>query len=200
MDDDRFEIEPIGEVVETSTTRLVAQTCELEAAPAFGSLIRVDAPAGPIFGLVFDVQTGGLEAGAQAVMRGRRGVRDEAIFQENPDLRAVLRTSFSALIVGFQEAGRIRQYLPPHPPRLHWSVYTCTTEQTAAFGEQLDYLQTVLGAADAPADELAAAQLRLARTARAAEVSFETRAGRELARLLKRDYDRLSAILRRLRD
>ena len=178
----------------------MAQACELEVAPAFGSLVRVDSPTGPIFGLVFDVQTGGLEAGAQAVMRGRRGVRDEAIFQENPDLRAVLRTSFSALIVGFREAGRIRQYLPPYPPRLHWSVYACDADETAAFGEQLDYLQTVLGAADAPADELAAAHLRLARAARAFEPSFETRAGRELARLLKRDYDRLSAILRRLRD
>jgi hypothetical protein len=178
----------------------VAQACELEVAPPFGSLVRVEAPSGRVYGLVSDIRTGGLEPGSQAIMRGRAGVRDAAIFQENPDLQSVLRTEFSVLLVGFREQERVRQYLPAYPPPLHWSVYVCEPVESAAFAEQLDYLQTVLGARDLPADELVAAHLRLMRAARSSEASFATRAGRELARLLKRDYDRLSAILRRFQD
>jgi hypothetical protein len=55
----------------------------------------------------------------------------------------------------------------------------------------------VLAAPGAPVDELAAANLRMARSARAFEPSFALRAGRELARLLADDYGRLSSILRR---
>ena len=190
--------EPIGEIVETSTTELVAQACELGVAPAFGSLVRVEAPNGDIFGLVYAVRTGGLDPGAQAVLRGRSGVRDGAIYLENPDLAAVLRTSFSALVVGFCDNGALRQYLPPHPPPLHWSVYACPESQLAEFTHQLEHLHSVLSAPGAPADELVGAHLRLTREARSFEPDFALRAGRELARLLADDYGRLSSILRRI--
>ena len=85
--------EPIGEIVETSTTQFLAQACELGRAPAFGSLVKVLSGPAEVFGLVSRVRTGGLEPGAQAVMRGRSGVRDAAIYHENPDLEAVLRRS-----------------------------------------------------------------------------------------------------------
>jgi hypothetical protein len=190
--------EPIGELIETSTTELVAQACELGVAPAFGSLVRVGAPNGDIFGLVYAVRTGGVDPGAQAVLRGHGGVRDAAIYRENPDLNAVLRTSFSALVVGFCDNGALRQYLPPHPAPLHWSVYECPDAQLAEFTHQLDYLRSILTASAAPIDELAAANLRLARQARPFEPTFALRAGRELARLLADDYGRLSSILRRI--
>jgi len=194
----RESAEPIGEIIETSTTQFLAQAYELEQAPAFGSLVKVDCPPDEVFGLVCRVRTGGLDPGAQAIMRGRVGVRDEAIFRENPDLRAVLRTEFSALIVGFCEAGELRQYLPPKPPPLHWSVRECHAADLARFSNRLDYFRTVLALADAPADELLAANLRIVKSARSFDLDFSLRAGRELARLLKTDYDRLSAILRRM--
>jgi hypothetical protein len=190
--------EPIGEIVETSTTQFVAQACELGRAPAFGSFVKVDCAPAEVFGLVYRVRTGGLEPGAQAVMRGRQGVRDEAIYRENPDLRAVLRTDFAALIVGFCEYGEVRQYLPSHPPALHWSVHPCCEADVAEFTARLDYFRAVLGVSEVPADELLAANLRLVRRARSTEPQFNLRAGRELARLLSRDYERLSAILRRI--
>ena len=190
--------EPIGEIVETSTTQFLAQACELGRAPAFGSLVKVLSGPAEVFGLVSRVRTGGLEPGAQAVMRGRAGVRDAAIYNENPDLEAVLRTEFTVLIVGFCEDGELRQYLPPHPPALHWSVHGCSEVDVATFSNRLDYFRTILSAADAPADELLAANLRLVREARRFDSDFCLRAGRELARLLSRDYERLSQILRRI--
>jgi hypothetical protein len=125
-------------------------------------------------------------------------VRDGAIYQENPDLAAVLRTNFSALVVGFCDDGVLRQHLPPHPPPLHWSVYACPASQLSEFTHQLEHLHSVLSATGAPADELVAAHLRLTREARSFEPNFALRAGRELARLLADDYGRLSSILRRI--
>lgn len=190
--------EPIGEIVETSTTQFLAQACELGRAPAFGSFVTVDCAPAAVFGLVYRVRTGGLEPGAQAVMRGRSGVRDAAIYRENPDLEAVLRTDFAALIVGFCKDGEVRQYLPPHPPALHWSVYACAQPDVAAFTNQLDYFRAALAVSEVPADELLAANLRQVRKARPFDHDFNLRAGRDLARLLSRDYARLSAILRRI--
>ena len=190
--------EPIGEIVETSTTQFLAQACDLGRAPAFGSFVKVDCAPAEVFGIVYRVRTGGLEPGAQAVMRGRAGVRDEAIYLENPDLRAVLRTDFAALIVGFCEDGEVRQYLPPHPPSLHWSVHESAESDVAAFTHRLDYFRAVLAVSEVPADELLAANLRLVRKARPFDADLNLRAGRELARLLSRDYERLSAILRRI--
>lgn len=191
--------EPIGEIIQTSTTHFVAQCCELGQAPPFGSLVRVSCPPGAVFGLVYRIATGGVEPGSQAVMRGRSGVRDEAIYLENPDLRAVLRTDFAALIVGFREGNLIRQYLPPQPPPLHWSVYVCEAPEVVELSSTLDYFRTVLGAGEGPVDELLAAHVRQATAARRRDdrAAFRYRAGRELARLLSRDYERLTAILRR---
>jgi hypothetical protein len=189
--------QPIGEIVETSSTHFVAQACELGRAPALGSLVKVNY-APEVFGLVSRVRTAGLEPGSQAVMRGRDGLRDEAIYLENPDLRAVLRTDFTALIVGFCQDGELRQYLPPQPPALHWSVYECSAGEIAEFSDQLHYFETVLAVSDVPAEELLAANLRLVREARPLDPDFNLRAGRELARLLKNDYARLSTILRRI--
>jgi hypothetical protein len=190
--------EPIGEIVESSTTELLAQACQLGQAPAFGSLVKVEWEPGLLYGLVHEVRTGALEPGAQAVMRGRAEVRDEAIYRENPDLRAVLRTEFAALIVGFSEQGDPRHFLPPHPPALHWSVYECRDDESVAFTNRLDYFRTVLALPAGRSDELLAANIRLVARARVFEPGFTLRAGRELARLLKSDYDRLTAILRRL--
>jgi hypothetical protein len=195
--------EPIGEVVQTSTTRFTARALTLGEGPAFGSLVRTTCQPGQVYGLVYLVETGGLDTAAQPVQRGRAGLRDAAIYRENPDLAAVLRTDFTALIVGFAEgdaaeAGVIRQYLPPHPPPLHWSVYLCGDAELARFSEQLDYLRRVLDSRETPTDELLAASVRLASRARPDDATFALRAGQELARLLKSDYDRLNAILRRL--
>ena len=190
--------EPVGEIIETSTTEFLAQACELGSAPAFGSFVKVACAPAEVFGIVYRVRTGGLDPGSQAVMRGRSGLRDDEIYRQNPDLRAVLRTDFAALIVGFCEDDEVRQYLPSHPPALHWSVHECSQPEIADFTNRFDYFRTILAVSEVPSEELLAANLRLVRKARPFDAGFTLKAGRELARLLSREYERLSAILRRL--
>jgi hypothetical protein len=189
----------IGEIVESSTTEFLAQACELDSAPPFGAFVEVATEDGPtIYGVVAHVQTAGIDPGSRAIMRGHGDVRDERIYQENPDLPLVLRTTFRALVVGFAEGVRLYQFLPPRPPRLHYSVSISAPETVRTFpATGLDYLVAMLNAPDVPADELLAANLRYTAAQYLDSGEFLQLAGRELAQLLRADYARLTSILRR---
>ena len=189
---------PIGEIVETSVDEFTAQACRFGAAPPFGAFVKVETAERTVYGLVYAIHSGSLDPGGRPVLRGRDGVRDAAIYDQNPDLEHVLLTEFTALAVSHEDGGALQPYLPPQPPPLHWSVYECSGEEVAMLTDRLDYFQPVLAASQAPADALLAANIRLVRSARSDEPAFAIRAGRELANLLKKDYARLSAILRRL--
>jgi hypothetical protein len=195
---------PIGEVIESTTTDFVAQAATLGEAPDFGAFVHVAADQGiTIIGVVAQVQTAGIDPGARPIMRCHGEVRDDLIYQENPDLPHVLRTTFRALVTGFQEGRTWHQFLPPRPPRLHYSVWTSPPAQVRHFTDAgLDYLRTLLLAtAEAPADELLAANIRLTAASHAEHADqsrFTHAAGRELAQLLRADYERLNGILRRV--
>lgn len=193
---------PVGEIIDTSVAEFAAQACVLNGAPPFGAFVKVTeaepAPGRTVYGVVYAIHTGSLEPGGRPVLRGRDGLRDRAIFLANPDLEQLLRTEFAALIVGFDEGGPLRTFLPPNPPPLHWSVVPCDARETARLTERLEYLRTILAAREAPVDALLVANLRLAADARPDAGAFKVRAGRELATLLKHDYPRLTAILRAL--
>lgn len=190
----------VGEVISASTTELTAGCYELDKAPDFGSLVSVATrdPSRRVFAVVANIGTGSREPGGRAVVRGRDGSYDEQIYADNPDLVEVLQTELSAIIVGFELNGEIFQYLPPQPPPVHFSVFECDAEEVQRFTEGLDYFRTVLSAAQYPADELLAANVRLAHASRGNDRDFLVRAGREVARLLPDNYDRLRTILRRI--
>jgi hypothetical protein len=188
-----------GEVVEASTNEFLAQALDLDGAPPFGAFVEVAGDdALTVYGIVAHVQTSGIDPGSRAIMRGHGDVRDERIYQENPDLPLVLRTTFRALVVGFGDGQQLHQFLPPRPPRLHYSVFSCSPRTVKRFTrESVDYLQALLTATEVPVDELLAANLRYTATITGEGQPFLERAGRELAQLLRADYARLTAILRR---
>ncbi|MGD1996933.1 MAG: hypothetical protein PVH62_09185, partial [Anaerolineae bacterium] len=73
-------------------------------------------------------------------------------------------------------------------------------DEVIAFTQRFDYFRLVLDAPTVPADALLTASLRLAAAARPAGEGeeFLVEAGRELARLLAGDLQRLDGMLRRL--
>ena len=191
---------PIGEIIEANSTSFVAGTYRLLDAPPFGTLVRADGAAGcAAYALVYDVHTASRELGGRAVVRGREGLYDHDIYAENPDLEAVLQTEFHALIVGYCDGPTIRQYLPPLPPPVHYSVHVCDDDERRRFMTRLDFLSTVLAAHDLPADELLAAALRHAADTQPDRYHFVVDAGRRLALLLRDDHARLMTILQRIR-
>src|SRR4051794_22826524 len=70
---------PVGEIVDTSVADFTAQACELNVAPPFGAFVKVTVPDRNIYGVVYAIHTGSLEPGGRPVLRGRDGMRDEAI-------------------------------------------------------------------------------------------------------------------------
>jgi hypothetical protein len=198
--EDAMSAAPVGEVIEASSASFVAGTYRLHAAPPFGALVRADSPDDcPSYALVYDVHTASRELGGQAVVRGRDGMYDGDIYAENPDLETVLQTEFRALIVGFRERDAIRQYLPPLPPPVHYSVHLCDDDELRRFTATLNFIPAVLAARDAPADELLAALLRRAAAAHPDRLGFTVKAGRQLALLLRDEHPRLMALLQRIR-
>ncbi|MCC6177109.1 MAG: hypothetical protein IT305_17510 [Chloroflexi bacterium] len=96
---------PVGEVIDTSVAEFAAQACHFGVAPPFGSFVKVVQPERTVYAVVYAIHSGSLEPGGRPVMRGRDGMRDAAIFRENPDLEQLLRTEFAALAIGFAESG-----------------------------------------------------------------------------------------------
>ncbi len=205
-----MDVVPIGEIIETSSVAVVAQRLqrEEEEAPAYppqppplGALVRARlAEGGQAFAVVAFGTTTGYDPGRLAVVRTHENIVDEAVYREHPHLVGVLRTQFSALLVGYEdENGRLFRHLPPQPPPLHYAVYPCPPELTVRFAEDLRYLRLLVNASGpVPAEQLIAAHLRDVYRASGEDALWLERAARYVANLLKRNYDQLRGALEAL--
>lgn len=188
----------IGEVVETSSTGFTAQAYGVNGAAPLGSLVRT-AGDGPVYAVVREVSTSSLDPGRRPVALGQNEESEEAVYKNNPQLSRLFRTDFNTTIVGYGDGSEIRQHLPPQPPKIHAFIHTCTPEDLAAFTQRLDFLPMLLSGPTPLADEVTSAFLRQAASARGDAEAFLTTAGQTLARLLSRDYQRLTTLLRNLK-
>jgi hypothetical protein len=109
-----------------------------------------------------------------------------------------MRTEFTALVVGHADNGRVSQYMPPRPARIHSFVYPCESDEVAAFNQSLMYLSMLI---DIPerSNELIAATLRNAAAAYSEPREFLVRAGKELAHMIAGDTNRLNIILKKVK-
>ena len=194
-----------GEVIAAGTTAFEVQCfpadegrLTLPQPPAFGSFVRaVSEESGlDVFAIVYDVVTGSIDSTHRpaAMNMSRQELREQ-----QPQIFDLLRTDVTCLIVGYRQGGRLYQQLPPHPPQIHDFVYVCPGSEVMAFTERLDFLRPLIKTAGVPADELVPACLRQAGSVRSYERGYMVQAGKELSNILKDDYDRLVAMLRRLR-
>ncbi len=190
----------LGEVIAASTTGFTAQSYELFDLPAFGSLVKTTEGGITVFAAVYHAQTEGIEPGRPAIARGRGEASEEAIYEHNPQLRNLLRSEFSALVLGFMDESGLHRYLPPRPAHIHAMVNSCTLDEVRHFGDRFDFLNAITQSRDeVPALELLPAVLRQMAAAQEDKTAFLTRAGRELARLLGTDYQTLRAVLERIK-
>ena len=171
-------------------------SAEYEAAMSGKPIERVSGLRPAIYGVVHSASTVSTESGR----RPRAYWKDEEqLTREQPELGGwLLLTDFRAIIVGYGHNGSIRQYLPPQPPKMHTFVYPCTSEEIRLLTSRMDFLRTLADFHNAPADEVVAACVREAAAAYEDDIEFLVRTGKELANLLKDDYDRLRAIMRRV--
>ena len=188
----------IGEIIETSTVGFWAESSALHDLPALGSLVTVGVPEiGTLYGVVAFGQTAGIDEGRKAVRRGTDEVFDGAIYDRHPELTRILRTTFRVVTVGYAGAdGRPRHHLPPTPPPLHYSVSRSDRATVERFTDDPRYF-AILAASEgevAP-EQLLAAHIRAVHADRGNDQAWLENAGRQVARLLKRDYDKLLTVL-----
>ena len=205
--------DPLGEIVESSTTEFVAESRIVHEPPSLGQFVRVGGstsplqsadpfesapvPKGAVYGLVVQARTASREPGRRAASFG---LSEEQLRREQPQLWQLLATDFQCVIVGHEEAGELRSYLPPKPPRIHAPVYPGSDQEVCQITKSLGFLRTILSSLACPSpDEAIAASLRIAIRCQGGDEAFAVRAGRELAFLMRDDYERLSAILRNLK-
>lgn len=190
----------IGEIIETTSSAFVAESYELNQPPPLGSLVTVHLPgessAIDVYAVVTYGQTLGLDPSRRAIRRGTESVFDEAIYKQNPELNHVLRTEFSAALVGFATSARVWQHLPPQPPPLHYSVLATPEDQVRRFTDSLRYFRLLLTTTGpVPPQLVLAANAREVYRQRGADRAWLDSAGREVAALLKDNHELLLTVL-----
>ena len=194
------EVQRVGEVIEASTTNFVAQCYELYQSPPLGSLVKTrDLPV-ELYGVVYNAATTSLEPGRRPIARGKDEATEEEIYRSSPQLLRLLRSEFSALVVGHRQDDKLYRYLPPKPARIHAFVYLCSPQEVKELSQSFDFLNILINARlPIPADELIAACLRQMSQVYKDPHPFLVTAGKELAVLLSGDFNQLRAILGRIK-
>src|SRR5687768_12599107 len=203
----------VGEVIEASTTSFTAESRRLDSPPPFGSFVRIlpslnsgsevrdpfeetAAPTGTVYGVVMEARTASRDPNRRAASFG---LSEDDLRREQPQIWELLATDFVCLTIAHASEGEIRPYLPPRPPRLHAPVQPCSESEVCRIVEGLAFLRAISTADCACCDELMAAALREGYRCSGKDDEFLVRAGKQLAALLTNDYERLAAILRKLR-
>ncbi len=194
------EMQRVGEVIAASTTDFVAQCYELYQSPPLGSLVKTaDLPV-ELYGIVYHATTTSLEPGRRPIARGKDEASEEEIYRSSPQLLQLLRSEFSALVVGYKENEKLYRYLPPKPARIHGFVHLCPSEEVKEFSQSFNFLNILINThLPVPTGELIAACLRQMSPVYEDPHDFLVAAGKELAILLSGEFNQLKAILMRIR-
>ena len=192
--------ERAGEVIAAGTTDFTAQSYELYRLPPLGSLVKTRDLEVELYAVVYNATTTSLEPGRRPIARGKDEDSEEAIYRASPQLAKLLRSEFSALVVGHRQDDKLYHYLPPRPARIHSFVYLCPPEEVREFSQSFDFLNMLLNTSlPLPPDELIAACLRQMGQVQQDSHAYLLAAGKQLASRLGGEFDRLRAILGRIK-
>jgi len=195
------EVQRVGEVIEASTTDFIAQCYELYQLPPLGSLVKTKDLPLELYGIVYNATTTSLEPGRRPIARGKDEASEEEIYRSSPQLLKLLKSEFSALVVGHKSSDKIYHYLPPRPARIHSFVYQCPPEEVKEFSQSFDFLNILINTKlTVSSDELIAACLRHMSQVYEDRHTFLVAAGKQLAILLGDEFNQLKAILERIKE
>ena len=184
----------VGEVIESSTSTFTAQARELNGAPGFGDFVKTETMP-TSFGLVYDIRTQSADANRKPTAYG---MTEGELRREQPQIFELLRTEFDVVIVGHEGDRGPLQILPSQPPGIHSFCHACSQREVKALSENGDFVRMIIGATQVPTDDLIIASVRNAWAVRAFDTAYLVTLGKELSRLIRDDYERLSSLIRRI--
>ena len=190
-------VSALGEVIEASTFELAVQCHNLYDAPPLGALVKTEGK-NPVFGVVAEVTTRGIDPGRRPMVLGTGESSGDVVYDRNPQLSRLLATEFRLVVLG-HKTGDIISHVPAEiPPRIHDFVFPCEDGEISKFCESLLFLPMLLAHTVNSPDDLVAALLLQASKVQPDRDDFLLKAGRELATILRGEFIRLQAILRRI--
>ena len=187
----------LGEVVETATTTFVTQCYQLYGAPHLGALVKAGGTY-PAYGVVHQISTQGVDPSRRPVARGVDATTEEDVYRSNPQLSLLLRTDFSAVIVGHSTEADLRSHLPPVPPPIYAFVYACESEEVRQFTSNPMFLRPLASSSIQTLEEVIAAFLRYISPAQENPDAFLTGVGKQLASFFPGEFQRVETILQRV--
>lgn len=131
-----------AEVIESSLTGWVGQSWQWDNFPPFGSLVQIVQNKKILFGLVYQVQTGSMDPMRYPFPYQKT---EEALLAEQPQIFEFLKTSFSCLTIGYQEAGKYYYQLAPHPAKIHGFIGILEKDLIKIFLHTDTYLHLIFG-------------------------------------------------------
>lgn len=185
----------IGRLLRAGTAEFVVG-CRVGAweIPTFGALVRAPLTGTyQVYGLIRDIRIE--DDGLVRQLVTAEQVTEEVI-RDNRE-RRIVPVEMSVVVVGWEEAGRIRHQLPPRPPLSLDLVYLCDQTDIRRFTSlgQFAYFRHLLRMKDVPLGELLAAHFEQVRATQAQPATWTESAVREVIGLLRDDYPTLTSVL-----
>ncbi len=188
----------IGSVLRASTMGFVCGTRSQDIGhPSFGAFVRTQHEPGSeteVIGLIYAISIDDDPLVRQLILANNMNTATTRDQREN----RMVPVEISVVNIGYIQAGRVYHNLPPRPPLSLDPVQLCDDACIQQFTERFDFLRLVLNTSEVPTEELAAAALLHAASARPPEQRYDflVAAGRQLAGLLAHDLPRLQHLLR----
>ncbi len=135
---------PFAEVIESSLVSWLAQSWEWHTFPTFGSLVTIESKKYTLFGIVHQIQTGSMDPVRYPFPYQKT---EEELLREQPQIFEFLKTTFSCLVIGYKEKGKIFYQCAPEPPKIHTFVATACPTLSKEFFAREHYLHVLFGLA-----------------------------------------------------
>lgn len=132
-----MELNHFAEVIESSLSGWLAQSWQWNHFPRFGSLVMIEQEERTIFGIVHQAQTGSMDPMRYPFAYKKT---EQELLAEQPQIFEFLKTTFSCLVVGFKEKGRMYYQLAPEPSKIHSFVTNVSQKQAKEFFAHEQYL------------------------------------------------------------
>lgn len=135
-----------AEVVESSLFGWQAQSWHWNKFPAFGSLVTAQQANRTIIAVVHQIKTGSIDPVRYPFTYQKT---EDELLAEQPQIFEFLKTTFSCLIIGYQENyGKVIYQLSPEPPKIHTFVHNANIDLCKMFFNQSDYLYVLFSLSD----------------------------------------------------
>lgn len=137
------ENKPFAEVIESSLDHFLAQSWQWDIFPSFGSLVTVKTKKRTLIAVVHHIQTGSMDPNRYPFAYQKT---EEELMAEQPQIFSFLKTTFSCLVLGYQEKGAIHYTLSPEPPKIHSFIQHADHDIMKSFFYQDIYLHILFAA------------------------------------------------------